>query len=75
MNEWLPIAAVEKRFGVCRRTIDRWMLTKGFPQPARLGRRYWDRAMVEEWALNVTYDVTYHRGKPKKSASLMLTKP
>ena len=48
----LPARAVWSRYGVCSRTIDRWLGDPElkFPKPVViLKRRYWEAAKLEEW--------------------------
>jgi predicted DNA-binding transcriptional regulator AlpA len=47
-----PIRKVLQRYGVCARTIDRWIAdqTLGFPQPIVINRqRYFSERQLEEW--------------------------
>ena len=47
-----PIRRVLQRYGVCARTIDRWIAdqTLGFPQPIVINRRrYFSERQLEEW--------------------------
>jgi predicted DNA-binding transcriptional regulator AlpA len=49
----LPLKAVEARYGVVSRTIDRWMEREdiGFPKPLKLNprKRCWRVAELLEW--------------------------
>jgi predicted DNA-binding transcriptional regulator AlpA len=38
----LPARAVATRYGMCLKSIDRWLAGKLLPEPVRIrGRRYW----------------------------------
>ena len=46
----LTAAALQKRYGVCWRTIDRWAKAGVLPQPMRINRiRFWDEGEVEQY--------------------------
>ena len=46
----LTAAALQERYGVCWRTIDRWSKEGHLPPPMRVNRlRFWDEAEVEEY--------------------------
>jgi predicted DNA-binding transcriptional regulator AlpA len=48
--ERLDMTQVERLVGNCRRTVERWILTKGFPAPRYLGRkRLWLVSEVRAW--------------------------
>ena len=56
-DELWPIRRVLQRYGVCARTIDRWITdqTLGFPQPIVINRRrYFREARLQEWERRVT---------------------
>jgi predicted DNA-binding transcriptional regulator AlpA len=45
----LKASALQQRYGVADRTIDRWVETGVLPQPMRINRyRYWDEAEIEQ---------------------------
>lgn len=48
----LPSREVWTRYGVCDRTLDRWVADPalGFPAPLRINRRrYWRAADLQTW--------------------------
>jgi hypothetical protein len=48
----LPARAVWERFGICDRTLDRWLESAAlaFPRPIVIRkRRYWHLAALEAW--------------------------
>ena len=49
----LPARAVWQRFGICDRTLDRWLASPclHFPKPTIINRRrYWSLSDIEGWA-------------------------
>jgi predicted DNA-binding transcriptional regulator AlpA len=49
MSRKLTTRALQERYSVVDRTIDRWIQTGVLPQPMRInGRKYWDEAEIEE---------------------------
>jgi hypothetical protein len=52
MNEYIRAAGLKDRFGVCARTIERWIREPGFPTPlVRRRVRFWDLDQVIAWEL------------------------
>jgi predicted DNA-binding transcriptional regulator AlpA len=49
MARKLTSRALQQRYGVVDRTIDRWVQTGILPEPMRINKiRYWDEAEIEE---------------------------
>ena len=49
MARKLTARALQERYGVVDRTLDRWVKAGILPEPMRINhRRYWDEAQVEE---------------------------
>jgi hypothetical protein len=49
---WVPIRQVAAEFGICVRTVHRWVHTReiGFPRPVFLNKRnYFQRAALDAW--------------------------
>ena len=46
----LPLRAVCERYGVCARTVDRWLASGVLPTPAAVinKRRYWSEQEIEQ---------------------------
>jgi predicted DNA-binding transcriptional regulator AlpA len=45
----LTSRALQQRYGVVDKTIDRWVATGVLPEPTRInGNRYWDEEEVEQ---------------------------
>ena len=52
-DKLISAEAVCAYFGVCRRTVERWLRNRslGFPRPTVIcRRRYWSWAAIERWA-------------------------
>ena len=48
----LSTRRVMGRYGVCGRTIERWLAddSRGFPRPLKISRRrFWMRSELEDW--------------------------
>jgi DNA-binding transcriptional MerR regulator len=49
MSQKLTSRALQQRYGVVDRTIDRWTEAGILPEPMRINKiRYWDEAEIEE---------------------------
>jgi predicted DNA-binding transcriptional regulator AlpA len=49
MSRKLTSRALQQRYSVVNRTIDRWVETGVLPEPLRINRiRYWDEAEIEQ---------------------------
>jgi predicted DNA-binding transcriptional regulator AlpA len=49
MARKLTARALQQRYGVVVRTVDRWVATGVLPKPMRINKiRYWDEAEIEE---------------------------
>jgi DNA-binding transcriptional MerR regulator len=48
MSRKLTARALQERYGVVDRTLDRWVESGILPEPMRINhRRYWDEAEIE----------------------------
>jgi predicted site-specific integrase-resolvase len=49
MSKYLPAKPVAERYGVCDRTIERWVAAGDLPSPVYIqGRRYWNEAELDQ---------------------------
>jgi hypothetical protein len=51
-DQRLPTRAVQQRYRISNRTVDRWLAktSLGFPRPLVInGRRYWRLSDLEHW--------------------------
>jgi hypothetical protein len=49
---WVPATRVAAEFGICRRSLARWILDEatGFPRPRIVHKRlYFERTAIETW--------------------------
>ena len=50
LSKYLPTKSLMQRYGVCDRTIDRWVELNIIPKPTYINRRrYWDAVELDEF--------------------------
>jgi hypothetical protein len=68
-----PTRRVTDRYGICSRTIDRWLLKEelGFPKPILINRRrYWYEQDLIEWERTRSATAHLEGSAPKAMESL-----